>query len=191
MLEVVCAQRDRSRARIVELEAEKARLMEAASARETDAQLLRADNLRLYERIKFLEAYQEGGGGAGGSADATAVDVAQLRNTRPAGARAQTDVEARYDELYEQSVDPFAALSEKEHVLRRHRLGRVERAVLRTFSCATRSRTTRYAFAVYAVAVHVLLLIALVHTPACPSALVQAAQDLPPAPPADPPAPDN
>lgn len=181
VLEIVCAQRDRSRARIVELEAEKAKLMEAASARETEAQLLRADNLRLYERIRFLEAYPEGA-----SADSTAVDVAQLRNTRTA-VRADEDVEARYDELYEPGA------GQKGHVLRRHRLGAVERAVLRTFNVLTRSRAARYAFAVYAVGVHLLLLVALVRSPSCPSALVEAAQALPPAPepPAPAPAPDQ
>jgi len=163
VLEIVCGQRDRSRARIVELEAEKAKLMEVANARETEAQLLRADNLKLYERIKFLESYQD-------SNPNTQIDISELRSTHqqsrsPSGG---SDVESRYNDLYEQSVDPFSEFSRKEHVLRRHRLGRIERIVLQSFNFLTRSKASRYAFFFYALTLHVFLLFFMLHAPSCP-----------------------
>ena len=69
MLGIVQAQRNRFMGRINDLEREKDSLTrQVAEARQT-GQHLQRDNLKLYEKIRYLQSY--GGGGGGGGAGQT------------------------------------------------------------------------------------------------------------------------
>lgn len=58
MLRVICQQRDRFKQRIVELEAENKSLTLRIDKINSELESLRGDNLRLFEKIRFLQSYK-------------------------------------------------------------------------------------------------------------------------------------
>uniref|UniRef100_A0A8C9VXM4 Protein CASP n=1 Tax=Scleropages formosus TaxID=113540 RepID=A0A8C9VXM4_SCLFO len=88
LLSIISSQRERFRARNQELEAESRSLHQTMQALQTELDSLRADNIKLYEKIKFLQSYP---GRAGGSDDTV----------------------MRYSSQYEERLDPFASFSKR------------------------------------------------------------------------------
>uniref|UniRef100_A0A674C7C0 Protein CASP n=1 Tax=Salmo trutta TaxID=8032 RepID=A0A674C7C0_SALTR len=94
LLSIISSQRERFRSRNQELEAESRSVKVTMQALQSELDSLRADNIKLYEKIKFLQSYP---GRAGGSDDMVTV---------------------RYSSQYEERLDPFASFSKRE---RHHR----------------------------------------------------------------------
>lgn len=57
MLEIVCGQRDRYKARLSDVERENDRLTKQIESARSELQNLRADNVKLYEKIRYLQSY--------------------------------------------------------------------------------------------------------------------------------------
>ncbi|XP_053313121.1 protein CASP isoform X2 [Spea bombifrons] len=89
LLSIISSQRERFRARNQELEAENRMMHHTMRALQSELDNLRADNIKLYEKIKFLQSYP----GRGGKSD---------------------DTELRYSSQYEERLDPFSSFSKKE-----------------------------------------------------------------------------
>ncbi|XP_065780961.1 protein CASP isoform X5 [Muntiacus reevesi] len=89
LLSIISSQRERFRARNQELEAENRLAQHTIQALQTELDSLRADNIKLFEKIKFLQSYP----GRGGSSD---------------------DTELRYSTQYEERLDPFSSFSKRE-----------------------------------------------------------------------------
>ena len=73
---------------------------------------MRADNLALVERLKFVQGYQAGGSGGGGGGGARR--FAAGASDGPVGAGADLEAGAvvgKYMQQYEQSINPFAGKS--------------------------------------------------------------------------------
>lgn len=90
LLSIISSQRERFRSRNQELEAESRSVQVTMQALQSELDSLRADNIKLYEKIKFLQSYP---GRAGGSDDTVTV---------------------RYSSQYEERLDPFASFSKRE-----------------------------------------------------------------------------
>uniref|UniRef100_A0A673XC76 Cut-like homeobox 1b n=1 Tax=Salmo trutta TaxID=8032 RepID=A0A673XC76_SALTR len=90
LLSIISSQRERFRSRNQELEAESRSVQVTMQALQSELDSLRADNIKLYEKIKFLQSYP---GRAGGSDDMVTV---------------------RYSSQYEERLDPFASFSKRE-----------------------------------------------------------------------------
>ncbi|XP_075052839.1 protein CASP isoform X6 [Mixophyes fleayi] len=89
LLSIISSQRERFRARNQELEGENRMMHHTMRALQSELDTLRADNIKLYEKIKFLQSYP----GRGGKSD---------------------DTELRYSSQYEERLDPFTSFSKKE-----------------------------------------------------------------------------
>uniref|UniRef100_A0A803VGV4 Protein CASP n=1 Tax=Ficedula albicollis TaxID=59894 RepID=A0A803VGV4_FICAL len=89
LLSIISSQRERFRAKNQELEGENRMLQHTVHALQSELDNLRADNIKLYEKIKFLQSYP----GRGSSRD---------------------DTEQRYSSQYEERLDPFSSFSRKE-----------------------------------------------------------------------------
>ncbi|XP_042153635.1 protein CASP-like isoform X5 [Oncorhynchus tshawytscha] len=94
LLSFISSQRERFHSHNQELEAESRSMQVTMQALQSELDSLHADNINLYEKIKFLQSYP---GRAGGSDDTVTV---------------------RYSSQYEERLDPFASFSKKE---RHHR----------------------------------------------------------------------
>ncbi len=57
MLQVVCNQRDRFKQRIAELEKENKELQHKMDTTNNEMKSLKNDNIKLYEKIKYLQSY--------------------------------------------------------------------------------------------------------------------------------------
>ncbi|XP_008830520.1 protein CASP isoform X10 [Nannospalax galili] len=89
LLSIISSQRERFRARNQELEAESCMAQHTIQALQSELDSLRADNIKLFEKIKFLQTYP----GRAGSSD---------------------DTELRYSSQYEERLDPFSSFSKRE-----------------------------------------------------------------------------
>uniref|UniRef100_A0A2K6MID3 Protein CASP n=2 Tax=Cercopithecidae TaxID=9527 RepID=A0A2K6MID3_RHIBE len=89
LLSIISSQRERFRARNQELEAENRLAQHTLQALQSELDSLRADNIKLFEKIKFLQSYP----GRGSSSD---------------------DTELRYSSQYEERLDPFSSFSKRE-----------------------------------------------------------------------------
>ncbi|KAL7987021.1 hypothetical protein Chor_005940 [Crotalus horridus] len=88
LLSIISSQRERFRARNHELEAENRLMQHTMQALQSELDNLRADNIKLYEKIKFLQSYPGRGSGS-------------------------DDTESRYSSQYEERLDPFTSFSRK------------------------------------------------------------------------------
>ncbi|XP_006859733.1 PREDICTED: homeobox protein cut-like 1-like isoform X5 [Chrysochloris asiatica] len=89
LLSIISSQRERFRARNQELEAENRLAQHTIHALQSELGSLRADNIKLFEKIKFLQNYPGRGSGS-------------------------DDTELRYSSQYEERLDPFSSFSKRE-----------------------------------------------------------------------------
>uniref|UniRef100_A0A2K5CJU8 Protein CASP n=1 Tax=Aotus nancymaae TaxID=37293 RepID=A0A2K5CJU8_AOTNA len=89
LLSIISSQRERFRARNQELEAENRLAQHTLQALQSELDSLRADNIKLFEKIKFLQSYPGRGSG-------------------------NDDTELRYSSQYEERLDPFSSFSKRE-----------------------------------------------------------------------------
>ncbi|XP_076996974.1 protein CASP isoform X8 [Tamandua tetradactyla] len=89
LLSIISSQRERFRARNQELEAESRLAQHTIQALQGELDSLRADNIKLFEKIKFLQSYPGRGSGS-------------------------DDTELRYSSQYEERLDPFSSFSRRE-----------------------------------------------------------------------------
>lgn len=89
LLSIISSQRERFRTRNQELEAESRMAQHTIQALQSELDSLRADNIKLFEKIKFLQSYPGRGIGS-------------------------DDTELRYSSQYEERLDPFSSFSKRE-----------------------------------------------------------------------------
>ncbi|XP_012925979.1 protein CASP isoform X11 [Heterocephalus glaber] len=89
LLSIISSQRERFRARNQELEAESRLAQHTIQALQGELDSLRADNIKLFEKIKFLQSY-------------------------PSRGSSSDDTEQRYSSQYEERLDPFSSFSKRE-----------------------------------------------------------------------------
>jgi homeobox protein cut-like len=151
LLQVVCAQRDRLQQRIVDLEAESSALASGREHVTEEAKQLREDNVKLYEKIRYLESY---------NADAGKRRRRDLEAATTASGEPD-DVERRYRPLYEASVSPFAQFATLERERRYTSLSGVERVVMLGSSIFLRNKLSRIVLFLYISALHLLVFLTL------------------------------
>ncbi|GAB0198149.1 protein CASP [Grus japonensis] len=100
---------------------------------------LRADNIKLYEKIKFLQSYP----GRGGSRD---------------------DTEQRYSSQYEERLDPFSSFSRKERQRRYLSLSPWDKATLSMGRLILSNKTARTVAFFYTLFLHCLVFLVLYKT---------------------------
>jgi hypothetical protein len=182
MAGVLRSQRDRLRVRVQELEAEAgARVGELAEAHGRLTKLT-ADNVRMYEKIRFLQSFlQDGSTGAGGlgsslssssassslGAGATAPSASALLRARavngPFSLSGEDDAERDYRKLYQDSLDPFASFARDQRARQYSRLSTADRMTLRGGKLIVGSKFARNFMLVYALMLHMLVASTLWH----------------------------
>jgi homeobox protein cut-like len=111
ILPIVTSQRDRFRARNAELEDELRKQFQTLSSLRGEIKALQADNLKLYEKVRYMQSYREdaksggsGLGSGGGRRELTGGSGGAMSNGHADG-----DELSGYREQYEASVNPFQA----------------------------------------------------------------------------------
>ncbi|KAM9257159.1 protein CASP isoform 2-T2 [Cariama cristata] len=139
LLSIISSQRERFRARNQELEGENRMMQHTVHALQSELDNLRADNIKLYEKIKFLQSYP----GRGGSRD---------------------DTEQRYSSQYEERLDPFSSFSRKERQRRYLSLSPWDKATLSMGRLILSNKTARTVAFFYTLFLHCLVFLVLYKT---------------------------
>ncbi|XP_063305976.1 protein CASP isoform X1 [Pelobates fuscus] len=139
LLSIISSQRERFRARNQELEAENRMMHHTMRALQSELDNLRADNIKLYEKIKFLQSYP----GRGGKSD---------------------DTELRYSSQYEERLDPFASFSRKERQRKYLSLSPWDKATLSMGKLILSNKVARTIAFFYTLFLHCLVFLVLYKT---------------------------
>ncbi|KAK2912456.1 protein CASP-like isoform X4 [Channa argus] len=139
LLSIISSQRERFRSRNQELEAENRSMQQTMQALQNELDSLRADNIKLYEKIKFLQSYP---GRAGGSDDTV----------------------MRYSSQYEERLDPFASFSKRERQRRYLSLSPWSKATLSLGRVILSNKMARTVAFFYTLFLHCLVFLVLYKT---------------------------
>ncbi|KAK6142463.1 hypothetical protein DH2020_022811 [Rehmannia glutinosa] len=113
MLKVICNQRDRFRARLRETEEEIRKLNEKIGMLTTELEKTKADNVKLYGKIRYVQDYNS----------EKVISRGSKKYAEDLESGFSSDVESKYKKIYEDDINPFAAFSKKERDQRYKELG--------------------------------------------------------------------
>ncbi|KAF9482164.1 hypothetical protein BDN70DRAFT_919353 [Pholiota conissans] len=148
ILPIVTSQRDRFRQRNAELEEELRKQFQIISELRAEIKTLQADNLKLYEKVRYMQSYRE---------DSGSRPVTQL-DPLPAPSSGRLDDMSKYQARYEEAMNPFEAFRGREATRAYQALNPVERSVLALTRAILGNRRARAFFVCYALALHVLVM---------------------------------
>ncbi|XP_073122706.1 protein CASP isoform X2 [Henckelia pumila] len=103
MLKVICNQRDRFRARLRETEEEIRQLKEKIGILTTELEKTKADNVKLYGKIRYVQDYNS----------EKVISRGSKKQVEDLESGFSSDVESKYKKIYEDDINPFAAFSRK------------------------------------------------------------------------------
>jgi homeobox protein cut-like len=160
MIGIVQAQRDRFKARLQDMEAEKDKVTQQTNKHKQRAAKLEADNVALYEKIRYLQHYSGSGGDAGrsGSSMRRANSNQMEEGLEEGGA-----VETKYKQIYEEKMNPFTAFHRSQTQMMHSKLSTPEKIVLSSSRLITATKFGRTFVLVYTVCLHGLVWMMLMH----------------------------
>nr|GMC73934.1 protein CASP-like [Ipomoea batatas] len=147
MLKVICNQRDRFRARLRETEEEIRQLKEKIGSLTTELEKSKADNVKLYEKIRFIQDYNS----------ERVISRGSKKYAEDLESGFSSDVESKYKKLYEDDINPFAAFSKKEREQRYKELGLREKITLSSGRFLLGNKYARSFAFFYTIGLHILV----------------------------------
>ncbi|KAF8200663.1 CASP C terminal-domain-containing protein [Pholiota molesta] len=147
ILPIVTSQRDRFRQRNAELEEELRKQFQIISELRAEIKTLQADNLKLYEKVRYMQSYREDSG----SRPVTQLDPLPAPSSR-------LDDMSKYQARYEEAMNPFEAFRGREATRAYQALNPVERSVLALTRAVLGNRRARTFFICYSLALHLLVM---------------------------------
>ncbi|XP_032823382.2 protein CASP [Petromyzon marinus] len=139
LLSIISSQRERFRLRNQELESEARMHQQTVQALHAELDNLRADNVKLYEKIKFLQSY-------------------------PGRGAREDDTEQRYSTQYEERLDPFASFGHRERQRKYMSLSPWDKATLSMGRFILSNKVARTFAFFYTVLLHCLVFLVLYKT---------------------------
>ncbi|GMJ06596.1 CCAAT-displacement protein alternatively spliced product [Hibiscus trionum] len=147
MLKVICNQRDRFRARLQETEEEIRQLKEKIGAVTTELEKTKADNVKLYGKIRYVLDYNQ--------EKVSSRGLKKYAQDLESGFT--SDVESKYKKIYEEAINPFAAFSKKERDQRYKELGIRDRITLSSGRFVLGNKCARTFVFFYTIGLHILV----------------------------------
>lgn len=108
ILPIVTSQRDRFRQRNAELEEELRKQFETISDLRAEIKSLQADNLKLYEKVRYMGSYRTDGGGGGGGGGGSSMAGPSSGSAGMLNGVMRDEV-GKYKDKYDESLNPFEA----------------------------------------------------------------------------------
>lgn len=166
ILPMITAQRDRFKKRNAQLEQELSESHRNVSQLRQEIAALQRDNLNLYEKTRYVSTFNRAGPATGGAV--TSSSSAYAANANPStvsigggGPTSPGIALDRYRKAYESNISPFAAFRGRESARAYKRMSFPERVVYSVTRMVLASRTSRNLFALYCVALHLLVFFSL------------------------------
>ena len=158
ILPMITAQRDRFKKRNSQLENELSETHRTVSSLRQEIASLQKDNLNLYEKTRYVSTYNRGPTSSSATAFATNPNPSTIQISNSTSSGLALD---RYRSAYESNISPFAAFRGRESARAYKRMSLPERIVFSITRMILATRTSRNLFAVYCVALHLLVFLAL------------------------------
>ena len=132
MEDILRGQRDRYRKRVIELESRVSKSTQLLQSSRTSAEQLRADNVKLYEKIKYLQSYDRRKSSKEQLTGRTSSrnNMALLSNNNKRDDLMESGSMSQYKKIYEQSVNPFTQFHKREQNKRFEKLHSVDKIIL-------------------------------------------------------------
>ncbi|KAM3232637.1 protein CASP isoform X1 [Capsicum annuum] len=147
MLEVICNQRDRFRARLRETEEEIRQLKEKLGALTSELDKTKADNVKLYGKIRYVQDYNS----------ERVISRGSKKYAEDLESGFSSDVESKYKKMYEDDINPFAAFSKKERDQRYKELGLRDKITLSSGRFLLGNKYARTFVFFYTIGLHILV----------------------------------
>ncbi|KAH6828903.1 CCAAT-displacement protein alternatively spliced product [Perilla frutescens var. hirtella] len=147
MLKVICNQRDRFRARLRETEEEIRILNEKIGTLTTELEKTKADNVKLYGKIRYVQDYNS----------EKVISRGSKKYAEDVESGFGSDVESKYKKIYEDDINPFAAFSKKERDQRYKELGLRDKITLSSGRFLLGNKYARTFAFFYTIGLHVLV----------------------------------
>merc|ERR1712151_468794 len=147
LLAIVSSQRERFRVRVQELEEHSHLQQQQLQLLHNDMDQLRTDNVKLYEKIKFLQSYN------GSGKKTTAIGIGAASSVFSEDELASR----KYAGEYEQQLDPFAKFSQRERARKYMNLSPHDKVTLSMGRIILGSKTARTIAFFYTILIHCLL----------------------------------
>ncbi|XP_073122701.1 protein CASP isoform X1 [Henckelia pumila] len=147
MLKVICNQRDRFRARLRETEEEIRQLKEKIGILTTELEKTKADNVKLYGKIRYVQDYNS----------EKVISRGSKKQVEDLESGFSSDVESKYKKIYEDDINPFAAFSRKEKELRYRELGLRDKITLSSGRFLLGNKYARTFVFFYTIGLHILV----------------------------------
>lgn len=147
MLKVICNQRDRFRARLRETEEEIRQLKEKIGMLNAELERTKADNVKLYGKIRYVQDYNS----------EKVISRGSKKYAEDLESGFSSDVESKYKKIYEDDINPFAAFSKKERDQRYKELGLRDKITLSSGRFLLGNKYARTFAFFYTIGLHVLV----------------------------------
>ncbi|KAL0288566.1 UNVERIFIED_CONTAM: protein CASP [Sesamum calycinum] len=147
MLKVICNQRDRFRARLRETEEEIRKLNEKIGMLTTELEKTKADNVKLYGKIRYVQDYNS----------EKVISRGSKKYAEDLESGLSSDVESKYKKIYEDDINPFAAFSKKERDQRYKELGLRDKITLSSGRFLLGNKYARSFAFFYTIGLHILV----------------------------------
>ncbi|XP_027169739.1 protein CASP [Coffea eugenioides] len=147
MLKVICNQRDRFRARLRETEEEIRQLKEKIGMLNAELEKTKADNVKLYGKIRYVQDYNS----------EKVISRGSKKYAEDLEGGFSSDVESKYKKIYEDDINPFAAFSKKERDQRYKELGLRDKITLSSGRFLLGNKYARTFAFFYTIGLHVLV----------------------------------
>ena len=181
ILPMITAQRDRFKKRNTQLEQELSENHRTVSQLRQEIAALQRDNLNLYEKTRYVSTYNRTtavGSGSGGTATTSSSSAFAANNPNPSSVSITSPHNHnhnpplsspslgggppplgldRYRKAYESNLSPFAQFRGRESARAYKRMSLPERLVYSVTRMVLASRTSRNLFALYCLALHLLV----------------------------------
>lgn len=147
MLKVICNQRDRFRTRLRETEEEIRQLKEKIGSLTSELDKTKADNVKLYGKIRYVQDYNS----------ERVISRGSKKYVEDLEGGFSSDVESKYKKMYEDDINPFAAFSKKERDQRYKELGLRDKITLSSGRFLLGNKYARTFVFFYTIGLHILV----------------------------------
>ncbi|KDQ21701.1 hypothetical protein BOTBODRAFT_211241 [Botryobasidium botryosum FD-172 SS1] len=154
ILPIVTSQRDRFRQRNAELEEELRKQFEIMSDLRGEIKSLQVDNLKLYEKIRYMQSYRNEAAAAGSGPSSSI----RANASAPPASLTRHDEMGKYRSMYEERMNPFEAFRGREAARAVQALNPIEKVVFVLTRTILANRRARMVFIFYAVCLHLLVM---------------------------------
>ncbi|KAJ1330779.1 hypothetical protein BSLG_009231 [Batrachochytrium salamandrivorans] len=157
IMTILTSQRDRYKSRFEEVEQMMREHTHTISNLRYEISNLKADNVKLYEKLRYAESYSVNKNSSGSTSHRNSSQVGISIDPQNSRFTGQDNISSKYSGMYEESLDPFRRFHKQEEQRKFHSMNPAERAALGFTRLLSTNKYSRWIFVFYSGALHLLV----------------------------------